>query len=201
MEGRGLSLERFARAAALAAMMVAVGASLTPAAAQAQTTTAAPPLKATPKGTIGLGMIGAEVGFAVPALAGLKDWYWYAIFPSVGAAAGAVGGYFAFDHPHREKWSVAMLVTGMALVVPTMVLTVAKTAYNPESEPSTLPADTSPQTSAAAERLLRAERLSRAGPGLVRHSQDGWLLTAPGISVVASNLGREVQVPLLTGVF
>lgn len=204
-----MSFLPFARVTALAVALGVGVAALAPSGAEAQQTQ----IKASPKGTIGLGVIGAEIGFAVPALAGAKDWYWYVIGGSIGAAGGAVGGWFAFDKPGREKWSVAMLVTGMALVVPTMVLSLSMTAYNPEDEPSVIPAEEAGgATQAQADRRRLAEHLVRAGPGLVRRSEDGWLLTLPAVAVVSRTTPKEqlllgvadapeLQVPLLTGVF
>ena len=44
------------------------------------------------KGTVGLGLIGAELGFAIPALIGVEEIWPYIVFPTVGAVGGAVGG-------------------------------------------------------------------------------------------------------------
>lgn len=86
------------------------------------------------KGTIGLGMVGAELGFVIPAAVGLEDLWAYIVFPIVGAAGGAVGGYFAFDNNNLVEGSVAALAAGMALVIPALVLTLALTAYDPSEE-------------------------------------------------------------------
>lgn len=86
------------------------------------------------KGTIGLGMVGAELGFVIPAAVGLEDLWAYIVFPIVGAAGGAVGGYFAFDANDIVEGSVAALAAGMALVIPALVLTLALTAYDPSEE-------------------------------------------------------------------
>jgi hypothetical protein len=89
------------------------------------------------KGKIGLGLIGAELGFVIPALAGMEDTWAYIVFPIVGAAGGAVAGHFLIDQnfgPGEGEVPVAILAAGMALVVPTMVLTLALTAYDPGDE-------------------------------------------------------------------
>lgn len=86
------------------------------------------------KGTIGLGMVGAELGFVIPAAVGLEDLWAYIVFPIVGAAGGAVGGFFAFDNNDLVEGSVAALAAGMALVIPALVLTLALTAYDPSEE-------------------------------------------------------------------
>lgn len=92
---------------------------------------------ATAKGIVGLGLIGAELGFVIPALAGLDQAWAFVVFPVIGAAGGAVAGYFALEqgggHP---ELAVASLALGMALVIPTMVITLSATAYDPDDDPS-----------------------------------------------------------------
>lgn len=201
-----MSLIRSVRAMVVAVGIAVAATAATPEVAQAQRTD----IDASPKGTIGLGVLGAEVGFAVPALAGLEDWWWYAIFPAVGAAGGAVAGWYAIDQPGREKAAVSVLTVGMALIIPTAVLTLSLTAYDPEDEPSVVPAEQG--ASRVQEERQRADRARRAGPGLVRRSDEGWLLAAPGVAVAAvgndkerlllgTQAQTEVRVPLLTGVF
>lgn len=87
------------------------------------------------KGTIGLGLVGAELGFVIPALAGMDDTWAYVVFPTVGAAGGALAGYFLIDQSgtHQEI-GVATLAAGMALVIPAMVLTLSETAYDPAND-------------------------------------------------------------------
>src|SRR3989442_15824793 len=73
------------------------------------------PLKADFKGTVGLGLIGLELGMVIPALAGARDAWAFIVFPVLGAGGGAAAGYFLLEkgsgHP---ELAVASLVTGMA---------------------------------------------------------------------------------------
>lgn len=159
------------------------------------------PLNADFKGAIGLGLIGAELGFVVPALAGARGVWPYLVFPVLGAAGGAVGGYFLLEkgagHPEA---AVAVLVAGMALAVPAMVITIAATAYEPEEEIG------------QSARARHAAAAAAAGPGLVRLSQRGLLMAPPAIAVgsdidakEALRTGvpreQEVRVSLLSGLF
>ena len=159
------------------------------------------PLKADFKGMVGLGLVGAELGFVVPALAGARDAWVYIVFPVLGAGGGAVAGYFLLEkgdgHP---ELAVAALTVGMALVIPALVVTLAATAYEPESE----------QPRSAVRR--QAQLATAAGPGLVRWSERGLLLAPPAIasghSVSAKEAlrtgvrrERELRVALLSGVF
>lgn len=91
-------------------------------------------VESTVKGTVGLGLIGAELGFTIPALVGLHEAWAFIVFPIVGGAGGAVGGYFAFDQPNNVELSVAFLAIGMALILPATVITLVATAYDPGDE-------------------------------------------------------------------
>jgi hypothetical protein len=160
------------------------------------------PIDADFKGMIGLGLIGAELGFVVPALAGARDAWAFIVFPVLGAGGGAVAGYFLLEKGDGEpELAVAALTTGMALVIPAMVVTLAATAYEPETEMPSARAPRAPSLAAAA-----------AGPGLVRWSERGvWLappVVATGHSVSTKEAlrtgvarAREVRVPLLSGAF
>ncbi|MEM6961949.1 MAG: hypothetical protein AAF355_10800 [Myxococcota bacterium] len=179
-------------------------------------------VEATPKGTIGLAMIGAEVGLAVPALAGLDQPWALTLFPILGGAGGALGGYYGIDNNDSEGAAVAVLAIGFALLVPTVIITIGAIAYDPDDERS----DTSSSSPSGAQpgdpdyysklrRLqrerVRRDRLARAGSGLVRFSEEGILLGPPGFEVqpiysMAETQrygvgGNAVQFSLLTGAF
>jgi hypothetical protein len=160
------------------------------------------PIDADFKGMIGLGLIGAELGFVVPALAGARDAWAFIVFPVLGAGGGAVAGYFLLEKGDGEpEIAVAVLTAGMALVIPAMVVTLAATAYEPETEA---------QMASAPAR--RARLATAAGPGLLRWSERGLLLAPPGIATGHSATVKEalrtgvtrertVRVALLSGVF
>jgi hypothetical protein len=160
------------------------------------------PIEADFKGMIGLGLIGAELGFVLPALAGARDAWAFIVFPVLGAGGGAAAGYFLLEKDEgKPELAVAALTAGMALAIPAMVITLAATAYEPETE------------TAMAEAAAREARLAAAaGPGLVRWSERGVLLAPPliaaGHSVTEKEAlrtgvtrAREVRVALLSGVF
>ncbi|HEX2678019.1 MAG TPA: hypothetical protein VHM19_15300, partial [Polyangiales bacterium] len=75
--------------------------SAVPAAAQSSssssTTSIKHPLKPDVKGTLGVGLIGAELGMVLPALAGMDDTWAFIVFPVIGAAGGAAAGYFGLE--------------------------------------------------------------------------------------------------------
>ncbi len=142
---------------------------------------------AVPKGTIGLGLIGAEIGFVVPALAGLHEPWAFIVFPIVGAAGGAVGGYFGIDDPGYEEASVAVLAASMALIIPTVVITLMATRYDPEDDESTEPGN-------AAVQLAQARRQAlQDGLGLVRLGKKGLRLDMPGVHVQLAYTRQELR--------
>ena len=64
-----------------------------PAAAQVEPTPVEPDIK----GMVGMGLIGTELGFVIPALAGGRDAWMYVVFPIAGAGGGAALGYFLLE--------------------------------------------------------------------------------------------------------
>lgn len=134
------------------------------------------------KGVVGLGLIGAELGMVIPAIAGVDQTWAYIVFPAVGAIGGGVAGYFLLESNDQTEISIAMLGIGMALVIPAAVLTLSLTAYDPEDDAETIPATARFDL----HRARRQQALLRAGSGLVRVSDGGVWLGAPAVAPVAS---------------
>ena len=219
-------ISRFGLTMAFAAAL-AVGALASPSRAAAQDPMDPGPVQvdASPKGLIGLGLIGAELGLTIPALAGLDETWSLVVFPIVGAAGGAIAGHYAIDNRGNEKAAVATLMIGLALVVPSIVITVAATAYDPEDdfEEEDAAADESGEEEAAepeaeaepepeAELDRRRRLATRGGTGMVRIHDGGVSLALPALSVgqvyTPQELARyggeqatEVQLSLFSGAF
>jgi len=218
-----LIFKRIGWAAALTVAITVGAAAMDTPVAAAQTDCGGSPcnqVEATPKGTIGLGLLGAEIGLMIPALAGLHKTWAFIVFPLIGAAGGAVGGYFAFDNADREELAIGALVLGMAMIVPTLVITLKLTAYDPEDEAAVeaTPDDPASEDSefeeAPAEEEARLEQRDRAlaGAGLLHLSPRGLVLGMPALSVRQAftqdeqrrfGVGQraEMHMPLLTGTF
>ena len=171
-------------------------------------------LDASPKGLIGLGLIGAELGLTIPALAGLDETWSLITFPLVGFAGGAVAGHFLIDKNDKPKVAVAMLLTGLVLVLPSIVITVAATRYDPEAAFEEQQEDERERNAETREARLPtpAQSVAAAGTGMVRVHEGGVALTMPGLSVqpvyspeeLARYGGRqatEVQLSVVSGVF
>ncbi len=110
----------------------------------------------TAKGIVGGGLLGAEVVMIPMGAAGLKPWWPYVVFGSVGAVGGAIGGWAVEQAGPPAEAPLYMLAGGLALVIPTLVLTLNATTREsfPESQdPATLtttPTDTSTPPAAPA---------------------------------------------------
>ena len=201
-----MSWERMGCAVAVAAV---VALAAVPRSAKAQLDPATlDTVEATPKGTIGLGLVGAELGLIIPSLSGLNEPWSLAVFPVVGAAGGALAGYFALDKPNREKGSVAALVVGLAGVLPAILVTVkgVREERRERWEPN--------QSIRLSKQEQRVLELVEAGPGLLRRSRSGLRVAMPGVSVStqapidpeAARLGglrdrTELRLSLASGVF
>lgn len=218
---------RFARGGFALLLAAAISTTTAPSTAAAQP--AEPQrIDASPKGLLGLGFIGAELGLTIPALAGLDDTWALIVFPVVGAAGGAVAGHFAIDNRGNEKAAVATLTLGLALVVPSLVLTLWATRYDPDDEDAIESAtsgeeaegeegeaaDEAAPTEEAAPAAAAARRgaTARAGTGLLRLGEGGFQLGLPGVSLVPSytreelalfggGQTNEVRLSLFTGAF
>lgn len=74
-------------------------------------------------GTIGLGLLGAELGLLLTPSVGLHDQWWaWVLFPTVGAAGGAVAGALLFEpRDPSPAVTVSLLGAGFALAIPAIV--------------------------------------------------------------------------------
>ncbi|MET0388268.1 MAG: hypothetical protein ABW321_20005 [Polyangiales bacterium] len=164
------------------------------------------------KGAVGLGLVGAELGAVIPALAGLDATWAYLVFPAVGAAGGALGGYFALDRTDKVELSVVALTAGMALVIPALIVTLSATAYDPGDTDTTGRAKPPGRWQAAGSRPrpasdTRLRHPAADGSGLLRLNEGELAFAAPGIALVpgvrSSGATRlsGVHVALLSGRF
>ena len=103
----------------------------------------ADPVTATGKGVTGGVLLGAEIGMLPLGIIGVDKWWAYLLGGGVDAVAGGVGGYFVETKVSTAEPSLYMLAGGMALVIPTVVLTLNATAYTPEAEEGEIASDDS----------------------------------------------------------
>jgi hypothetical protein len=195
MQAHWRGLRKTAMAIAIGIALVGVATAVVPGAtsrahAQAQGSIGSP-VGADYKGAVGLGLVGAELGAVIPALAGMDETWAFIVFPVVGAAGGALAGYFAIDNPGHADISVVALTAGMALVIPALVTTLALTAYDPESEQQDGAATRTQRRHTARLKLLRSARF--AGSGLLRVSEGQLALAAPGIALLPTATRGELQ--------
>lgn len=154
------------------------------------------------KGTVGLGLVGAELGAVIPALVGVEATWAYIVFPVIGAAGGGLGGYFALDNAGQVELSVVALTAGMALILPALIATLQLTAYDDDDQPPPAPG-----TFAKARKrpVERARRQLASGPGMLRMTEGKLALSAPGLALVPGTRGDNaiagLNVSLMSGQF
>ena len=107
-------------------------------AAAAQTATPNEPVEAKGVGISGGIIGGAEIVLLVESFADVKPAWPWVVFPILGEGGGGVGGYYL--EKNSPKGAVALLVSSMALLIPTTVAISIARAYEVEEEGS-VPAD------------------------------------------------------------
>lgn len=90
------------------------------------------PVEATGVGIAGGVLVGAELIFVTEALIDVEPVWPWIVFPLVGAAGGGVGGYFL--EQASPGGAIALLVVGLAAIIPTAVAVSVSRAYDPASE-------------------------------------------------------------------
>lgn len=125
-----VSMEGWVRSQTLKALIFACAVALVSAhtaGAQAQAAEKGDEIKGNVAGTVGLGLLGAEVGLILVPACKLQDHWWaWVLFPTVFAAGGAVAGALAFDPGSPgPAVTVSLLGAGIALAIPAIVGAVA----------------------------------------------------------------------------
>jgi hypothetical protein len=72
-------------------------------------------------------LLGAEVVTIIESIAGVRPGWAYAVGAIVGAGGGGVGGYFVEQGSTDGKVPMYMLAGGLALIIPSVVLTLNAT--------------------------------------------------------------------------
>lgn len=146
---------------------------------------------AMPKGTIGLGLIGAELGLGIPAALRVKNPFILAATGVVGAAGGALAGYYLIDRHDGSQTSRILaptfLAVGIAGFIPMTILMVRTARYHPpRDEPGS------------------KERALSAGGGLLRFDGGNLALAIPYVGFQTSTFDyrtRETHIALVSGRF
>ncbi len=88
------------------------------------------PVTATGKGTVGGALLGGEVVCITMGAVGVERGWPYFVFGGLGAVGGGIGGFFV-EKASSPQPSLYMLAGGMALIIPTLVVSLNATAYKP----------------------------------------------------------------------
>jgi hypothetical protein len=182
----------------------------------------------TAKGTIGGGLLGAELVLAIEAAIDVDSPWLYLAGGVAGAAGGAVGGYF-IEQDASPRVSMLLLAGGLTLAIPTTVAVLSATAYEPpdsylqDQPPSDEPVADPPQPGAApsskapVRKPMRVARtrplpLRLTPPALVDVTPNLLALSVPAVeirdaytraevSMYGAEQTAEVHIPVLSVVF
>jgi hypothetical protein len=83
------------------------------------------------KGIVGGALLGGEVVTITESLIGVRNGWAYLVGGGLGAAGGAVGGYFVERSSSDGQGATYMLAGGMILIIPAVVLTLNATRFRP----------------------------------------------------------------------
>lgn len=111
----------------LTSLLALAGTTLTPLYAHATGEAEASP---TGKGIVGGALLGGELVMATEAAFDVKPAWAYIVGGLAGGAAGGVGGYFV-EQQDDARAPMLMLAGGVAFAIPTLVLVLTQTAYEP----------------------------------------------------------------------
>ncbi len=163
------------------------------------------PVTATGKGIAGLAIIGGSVTATTMGLVGVQQRWAYLVFPPLVAVGAGIGGYFVEGVAPVEVSSF-MLGAGMALIIPTIIVSLNATVYKVpddyQNDPSKKTPATEPPRAAARfvpQSLIGMDRGSLAltlPPVQVRNAFTTDEIAKFGVSQV-----REVHVPLFHTTF
>lgn len=95
--------------------------------------TRAEPVSATAKGVTGVGLLGAEAVLMTEAALQVKPRWAYLLGGAAGAAGGGVAGYFV-EKGGDATASMLLLTAATALAIPTAIVTLNATRYQPSDE-------------------------------------------------------------------
>lgn len=171
------------------------------------------PVSPTGKGTAGMAIIGGAVTATTMGLVGVEKRWAYLVFPPLVALGAGIGGYFMEQEAPVEV-STYLLGAGMALIIPTVIVSLNATAYK---APDDYPNDPSKKTPAAesprpAARLQDSFRMGHLPRSLVDLHRGALAIALPPVQVrnafstdEIAKFGvvqaREVHVPLFHASF
>lgn len=124
----------------------------------------------TGKGIVGGALLGGEVVMITESLFHVESGWAYVIGGGLGAVGGGIGGYFIEQGSTNGKVPVYLLAGGLALIIPTIVLTLNATRYHPAENATE---DHAPTNSPAADP-------GKIGGSVVSPSSSSPVQAAPG---------------------
>jgi hypothetical protein len=161
------------------------------------------PVSATGKGVAGMAIIGGSVTATTMGIIGVDKRWAYLVFPPVVAVGAGIGGYF-MEQAAPVELSTYLLGAGMALIIPTIIVSLNATVYRvPDEYPNDPskkgPAAEPPRAGYIPQSLVDLHRGSLAvglPPVQVRNA-----FTIEEMAKFGVAQAREVHVPLFHASF
>jgi hypothetical protein len=127
------------------------------------------PVVGTAKGIVGTALLGGEAVAIGMAAFGVEKGWTYLVFPPLAAVGGGIGGYF-IEQAAPAEVPLYLLAGGMALVIPTIIVTLNATLYKAPAEYPNEPVQNRPAsepplpTTGPATSKVSRPRLARTAP-------------------------------------
>jgi hypothetical protein len=158
------------------------------------------PVTATGKGTAGMAIIGGSITATTMGLIGVEKRWAYLVFPPVVAIGAGIGGYFMESAAPAEV-STYLLGAGMALIIPTVIVSLNATVYKvpdeyPNDPSKKTPAPEAPRAARSFVDFQRGTVAVGLPPIQVRNA-----FTTDEIAKFGVAQTREVHVPLFHASF
>lgn|GEM_PF-5422906 len=171
------------------------------------------PVSASGKGIAGLAIVGGSVTAMTMGIVGVEQRWAYLVFPPLVAVGAGIGGYYMEDAAPVEA-STYILGAGMALVIPTVIVSLNATVFRVPDEYTTDPSKKTParEPPRPGARLVNSFRAGHVPRSLVDIHQGTLAMGLPPVQIKSTFTteelakfgvaqAREVHVPLFHASF
>jgi hypothetical protein len=116
------------------------------------------PVVGTGKGIVGTALLGGEAVAIGMAAFGVEKGWTYLVFPPLAAVGGGIGGYFIEQAAPPAEVPLYLLAGGMALVIPTIIVTLNATIYKAPADYPNEPVQNKPESESPAPTASKVNR-------------------------------------------
>lgn len=127
------------------------------------------PVVGTGKAIVGTALLGGEAVAIGMAAFGVEKGWTYLVFPPLAAVGGGIGGYFIEQAAPPAEVPLYLLAGGMALVIPTIIVTLNATVYRAPEGYIDEPVTNKPANEPALPKTGKIRRPSLARAPALKH--------------------------------